>query len=119
MTYRDIAEVPDKIEPRRNPLALYYFGKDKKEQDYLLHNVPSGGVCVNDITLHYVQEDLPFGGIGASGMGAYHGPEGFITMSHSRAVYSQTMIDVLPIIGARPPFGEKFRKRISKVLGPI
>ena len=49
MTYRDIAEVPDKIEPRRNPLALYYFGKDKKEQDYLLHNVPSGGVCVNDI----------------------------------------------------------------------
>ena len=58
MTYRDIAEVPDKIEPRRNPLALYYFGKDKKEQDYLLHNVPSGGVCVNDITLHYVQEDL-------------------------------------------------------------
>ena len=52
-------------------------------------------------------------------MGAYHGPEGFITMSHSRAVYSQTMIDVLPIIGARPPFGEKFRKRISKILGPI
>ena len=72
MTYRDIAEVPDKIEPRRNPLALYYFGKDKKEQDYLLHNVPSGGVCVNDITLHYVQEDFA-GGI-ASGMGAYHGP---------------------------------------------
>ena len=119
MTYSDIAEVPDMIEPRRNPLAMYYFGKDKREQEYLLSHVQSGGVCINDITLHYVQEDLPFGGIGASGMGAYHGPEGFRSMSHARAIYSQTMIDVLPIIGARPPFGEKFRKTISKVLGPI
>ncbi|MEP1470178.1 MAG: coniferyl aldehyde dehydrogenase [Halieaceae bacterium] len=119
MTYGEITEVPDKVEPRRNPLALYYFGKDKKEQEYILSHVPSGGVCINDITLHYVQEDLPFGGVGASGMGAYHGPEGFRGMSHARAIYSQTMIDVLPIIGARPPFGEKFRKRISKTLGAI
>ena len=119
MTYADIAQVPDQIEPRRNPLAMYYFGKDKDEQEYLLSHVQSGGVCINDITLHYVQEDLPFGGFGASGMGAYHGPEGFRNMSHPRAIYRQTMIDVLPIIGARPPFGEKFRKRISKVLGVI
>ena len=119
MTYSDVAEVPDMIEPRRNPLAMYYFGKDKPEQEYLLSHVQSGGVCINDITLHYVQEDLPFGGVGASGMGAYHGPEGFRTLSHARAIYSQTMIDVLPIIGARPPFGEKFRKNISKILGPI
>ena len=76
MTYADITEVPNKIEPRRNPLAMYYFGKDKSEQEYLLNHVQSGGVCINDITLHYVQEDLPFGGVGASGMGAYHGPEG-------------------------------------------
>ncbi|MDB9977759.1 coniferyl aldehyde dehydrogenase [Porticoccaceae bacterium] len=119
MIYSDVAEVPDMIEPRRNPLAMYYFGKDKREQEYLLSNVQSGGVCINDITLHYVQEDLPFGGVGASGMGAYHGPEGFRSLSHARAIYSQTMIDVLPIIGARPPFGEKFRKNISKILGPI
>ncbi|HBF61965.1 MAG TPA: coniferyl aldehyde dehydrogenase [Gammaproteobacteria bacterium] len=119
MSYSDITEVPDMIEPRRNPLAMYYFGKDKVEQDYLLSHVQSGGVCINDITLHYVQEDLPFGGFGASGMGAYHGPEGFRNMSHARAIYSQTMIDVLPIIGARPPFGEKFRNRIRKALGPI
>ena len=119
MTYSDVAEVPDMIEPRRNPLAMYYFGKDKSEQEYLLSNVQSGGVCINDITLHYVQEDLPFGGVGASGMGAYHGPEGFKTLSHPRAIYSQTMIDVLPIIGARPPFGEKFRKNIRKILGAI
>jgi len=119
MTYSDVAEVPDMIEPRRNPLAMYYFGKDKPEQEYLLSHVQSGGVCINDITLHYVQEDLPFGGVGASGMGAYHGPEGFRTLSHARAIYSQTMIDVLPIIGARPPFGNKFRKNISKILGSI
>ena len=118
MTYSDVEEVPDMIEPRRNPLAMYYFGKDNREQEYL-SRVQSGGVCINDITLHYVQEDLPFGGIGASGMGAYHGPEGFKNMSHARAIYSQTMIDVLPIIGARPPFGEKFRKRITKTLGAI
>ena len=92
---------------------------DRAEQEYLFNRVPSGGVCVNDVTLHYVQEDLPFGGIGSSGMGAYHGPEGFRTMSHERAIYRQTMIDVLPIIGARPPFGEKFRKNIRKVLGAI
>ena len=119
MTYSDVAEVPDMIEPRRNPLAMYYFGKDKIEQEYLLSNIQSGGVCINDITLHYVQEDLPFGGVGASGMGAYHGPEGFRTLSHARAIYSQTMIDVLPIIGARPPFGKKFRKNITKILGSI
>ena len=119
MTYSDVTEVPDMIEPRRNPLAMYYFGKNKREQEYLLSHVQSGGVCINDITLHYVQEDLPFGGVGASGMGAYHGPEGFRSLSHARAIYSQTMIDVLPIVGARPPFGEKFRKNISKILGPI
>lgn len=119
MTYSDITQVPKMVEPRRNPLALYYFGKDHDEQEFLLNSVPSGGVCINDITLHYVQEDLPFGGVGASGMGAYHGPEGFRNMSHERAIYSQTMVDVLPIIGARPPFGEKFRKTIRKVLGPI
>ena len=119
MAYDDVAEVPDAIEPRRNPLAMYYFGKDKREQEYLLSRVQSGGVCINDITLHYVQEDVPLGGVGASGMGAYHGPEGFRNLSHPRAIYSQTMIDVLPIIGARPPFPEKFRKRIAKVLGSI
>ena len=119
LPYQDIAEVPGLIEPRSNPLALYYFGKDRAEQEYLFNRVPSGGVCVNDVTLHYVQEDLPFGGIGSSGMGAHHGPEGFRTMSHERTIYRQTMIDVLPIIGARPPFGEKSRKNIRKVLGAI
>ena len=119
MTYADIAEVPDKIEPRRNPLALYYFGADEGEQEYVLNHVQSGGVCINDIAVHYVQEDLPFGGIGASGMGSYHGSEGFETFSHGRAIYSQTMIDVLPVIGARPPFGDDFREYVGNTLGPI
>ena len=119
MTYDDIAEVPDLVDPRRNPLALYYFGADEGEQEYVMTHVPSGGVCINDIAVHYVQEDLPFGGVGASGMGAYHGPEGFQTFSHGRAIYSQTMIDVLPVIGARPPFGDDFREFVGNTLGPI
>ena len=61
LPYQDIADVPGLIEPRSNPLALYYFGMDRAEQEYLFNRVPSGGVCVNDVTLHYVQEDLPFG----------------------------------------------------------
>jgi len=119
MTYDNIADVPDLIQPRRNPLALYYFGADEAEQEYVLNRVQSGGVCINDIAVHYVQEDLPFGGIGASGMGSYHGPEGFRTMSHGRAIYSQTMVDILPVIGARPPFGDDFREYVSNTLGPI
>ena len=71
---------------------MYYFGMDKGEQEYLLSHVQSGGVCINTY-LHYVQEDLPFGGFGASGMGAYHGPEGFRNMSRN---YSQTLIDCCP-----------------------
>ena len=55
MTYSDVAEIPSMIEPRRNPLAMYYFGKDKREKEYLLSHVRSGGVCINDIILHYVQ----------------------------------------------------------------
>ena len=118
MTYSDITQVP-KMAAASQPAGAVLLRKDHDEQEFLLNSVPSGGVCINDITLHYVQEDLPFGGVGASGMGAYHGPEGFRNMSHERAIYSQTMVDVLPIIGARPPFGEKFRRTISKVLGPI
>lgn len=119
MTYDDIADVPDLIQPRRNPLALYYFGADEAEQEFVLNHVQSGGVSINDIAVHYVQEDLPFGGVGASGMGAYHGPEGFRTMSHGRAIYSQTMVDILPVIGARPPFEDDFREFVSNTLGPI
>ena len=60
MTYADVTEVPVKIEPRRNPLAICCFGRDKSEQPYLLSDVQSDRSCINDITLHYTQEGLPF-----------------------------------------------------------
>jgi coniferyl-aldehyde dehydrogenase len=97
-----IADAVRFIAEGTKPLGLYYFGNDSKEEAYVLEHTQSGGVTVNDILMHYVQENLPFGGIGASGMGAYHGRDGFLTFSHARAVFrqsKQTMADVL-----RPPF---------------
>jgi coniferyl-aldehyde dehydrogenase len=89
LSYDDIADAVSFIGRRAKPLGLYYFGEDKKEETFVLENTQSGGVTVNDVLLHYAQEDLPFGGIGPSGMGAYHGYDGFLTFSHARAVFRQ------------------------------
>ena len=109
--YSDIKETVAYIAAHARPLALYYFGKDTAERDFVLSNTTSGGVTVNDVLFHVAQEDLPFGGIGASGMGAYHGADGFKEFSHKKAVYSQTNADLLAVL--RPPYDEKFRKFIS------
>ena len=69
------------VNARPRPLALYYFGYDKREQQRVLHETHSGGVCLNDTLLHVAQDDMPFGGIGPSGMGHYHGHEGFLNFS--------------------------------------
>jgi coniferyl-aldehyde dehydrogenase len=68
-------------------------------------------VTVNDVFFHVAQEDLPFGGVGPSGMGAYHGKEGFNEFSHRKSVYTQAGTDLFAIV--RPPYGEKFRKFIG------
>ncbi len=96
------------------PLALYYFGRDAVEEKAILSGTQSGGVTINDVIMHYAMEDLPFGGIGASGMGAYHGVEGFRSFSHARAVYRQTGIDVAKMM--RPPYGTAIRKMIAGAL---
>jgi coniferyl-aldehyde dehydrogenase len=93
------------------PLAVYYFGEDKSEQERVLNETTSGGVTINDVIYHVAQEDLPFGGIGPSGMGAYHGREGFLEFSHKKAVYKQMKNDLLSIM--RPPYGETFRKQVG------
>jgi coniferyl-aldehyde dehydrogenase len=89
ISYDDIADAVSFVGRRAKPLGLYYFGEDKEEETFVLDNTQSGGVTVNDVLLHYAQEDLPFGGIGPSGMGAYHGHDGFLTFSHVRAVFRQ------------------------------
>jgi coniferyl-aldehyde dehydrogenase len=112
--YREIDEAIAFVNSRPRPLGLYYFGTDKTERDLVLNQTISGGVTVNDVFFHVSQEDLPFGGIGASGMGAYHGEDGFREFSHRKAVYTQTSTDVMGLF--RPPYGEKLRKFVASRL---
>ncbi len=110
-TYRSIDEAIDAVNARPRPLGLYYFGNDKAEERLVLSHTTSGGVTVNDVLLHVSMEDLPFGGIGPSGMGAYHGVEGFRTFSHAKAVFRQSKLDVIAMV--RPPYGARFLKIVS------
>jgi coniferyl-aldehyde dehydrogenase len=102
-SYKDIAEVIAFINAGPRPLALYYFGKDKAEQAKVLNQTTSGGVAINDVISHAGVEDIPFGGIGPSGMGNYHGYEGFKTFSHAKAVFTQSNIYMMKFTGMIPP----------------
>jgi coniferyl-aldehyde dehydrogenase len=108
-TYKNLSECVSYINARPKPLALYFFGEDKSEQDQVLSRTSSGGVTINDIAMHLAQLNLPFGGVGASGMGHYHGHDGFKNFSHARAVFKQGFISPLKLIGAIPPLSDKFR----------
>ena len=99
------------------PLALYYFGHDAAEENVLLTRTRSGGVTINDVAMHFLAEELPFGGIGASGMGAYHGEFGFQRFSHARAVFRQTRWDVSGLLGMRPPYGARLRRSLRFLIG--
>ena len=89
---------------------MYYFGKDKKEQDFVLNNTTSGGVTVNDVISQIQMEDLPFGGVGPSGMGSYHGHDGFKEFSHAKATYTQSKLNLMKIAGLVPPYKKKEEK---------
>ena len=92
LTFNQIEEVTEFVAKREKPLALYYFGK---QGDYILRHTISGGTCINDVIMHIVNHDMPFGGVGNSGMGTYHGKESFMTFSHRRSVVSTpTFIDM-------------------------
>ena len=104
MTYKDIGEVLDYVNARERPLALYLFTKDKALQDRVVKNTISGGVCLNDCVLHAAQHDIPFGGVGNSGMGQYHGPEGFHELSKLRPIFRQTARPTTPLL--YPPYGK-------------
>ena len=100
--YEQLAEAVQFINARPRPLAFYPFSRRRARIRYLLEHVMSGGVSVNDALWHVGQHDLPFGGVGASGMGHYHGGEGFLTFSKLRPVFYQA-----PVSGMRllwPPF---------------
>ena len=109
-TYSNVSESVDYINSKDRPLGLYYFGKDKKEQDFVLNNTTSGGVTVNDVISHIQMEDLPFGGVGPSGMGSYHGHDGFKEFSHAKATYTQSKFNLMKIAGLVPPYKRKEEK---------
>ncbi len=111
-SYDQIDEAIDYVNDRDRPLAIYYFGNDNAEQERVLSRTTSGGVTINDVIMHVSMEDLPFGGVGHSGMGSYHGREGFKTFSHARAVLKQSRIDVGAMM--RPPYGDKIRNMVKR-----
>ena len=112
-TYRDIEETIDYINARPRPLGVYYFGTDAAEQEAVESRTTSGGMCINDVLMHVMQEDLPFGGVGPSGMGSYHGIEGFRRFSHAKSIYSQTRVNVAKLSGMLPPYGSATEKTIK------
>lgn len=116
MTYSSMDEAIDYVNAHDRPLGLYYFGSDKAEEERVLSRTISGGVTVNDVIFHNAMEDLPFGGVGPSGMGNYHGADGFKTFSHMRAIYRQTGIDVAGIGGFKAPYGKATAKTLAKEL---
>ena len=106
-TYKDVSETVDYINSKDRPLGLYYFGEDTKEKDFVLDNTTSGGVTVNDVISHITMEDLPFGGVGPSGMGSYHGYDGFKEFSHAKSVYKQSWLNLNKVAGLVPPYKKK------------
>lgn len=113
-TYDRIEETIDYVNAHDRPLGLYYFGQDDQEQRQVLDRTISGGVTVNDVIFHISMEELPFGGIGPSGMGAYHGMEGFKTFSHAKSVYHQPKINVAKLAGLLPPYGKTTQAAIAR-----
>lgn len=90
LDFDDIDNVIDYVNNQEKPLALYYFGQNKKKAQYVLQNTSSGGACINDVVTHVANTHLPFGGVGSSGTGAYHGKYSFDTFSHTRSIVQST-----------------------------
>ncbi|GHE95380.1 putative coniferyl aldehyde dehydrogenase [Thalassotalea profundi] len=110
--YQSIEEAITYVNERERPLALYICSFDTQFQNKLLKETHSGGVCINDAAMHVGVEDLPFGGVGSSGMGNYHGIEGFKTFSHAKAIFSRGRMSMAKQLF--PPYGTFMHKLIYK-----
>lgn len=117
-TYDSIDEAIAAINCEPRPLALYYFGQDEEEQNYVLDSTLSGGVAINDVLMHAALEDAPFGGVGGSGMGHYHGREGFLEFSHARSVYKAGDHDPRAEWGMLPPYSEQLMQMMRAAVTP-
>jgi coniferyl-aldehyde dehydrogenase len=113
VTYRNIEDAIAYVNARPRPLALYHFDHDRSRARRVLESCIAGGACVNDTVLHFTQSRLPFGGVGASGMGSYHGHAGFLTFSHRMAVFRQSRLSSFALL--RPPY-RSMAERLTKFL---
>ena len=107
-TYDDLAQVIDYVNSHPRPLALYHFDENAERTARVLDQTVSGGACVNDVLFHVAHEGLPFGGVGPSGIGRYHGFDGFVTFSHQKSVLYQSRWSVQSLI--RPPYGPRLER---------
>ena len=117
MTFRTLEEAVRIVQERPRPLALYYFSRDRRKQRMVLERTASGGGCINDTVSHVGSQELPFGGIGDSGMGRYHGRSGFETFSHQRGILARSN---WPDVMLRyPPYRKKVRllKALFRIVG--
>ncbi|HWZ73314.1 MAG TPA: coniferyl aldehyde dehydrogenase [Casimicrobiaceae bacterium] len=114
--YDSLDQAIGKINARPRPLSLYMFGGDAAARRRVLDRTAAGGVTIDDTLLHFSNENLPFGGIGASGIGAYHGERGFLTFSHQKAVFIQPRLSFTWLL--RPPYGKRF-ERVLELLKKI
>jgi acyl-CoA reductase-like NAD-dependent aldehyde dehydrogenase len=112
--YERVEDAIAYINARPRPLALYVFDRDRRRVERTLHATASGGVAVNDCLLQIAQDDLPFGGAGASGMGRYHGPEGFKTFSQLRSVFRQSRLSIVGWL--YPPYARRITRFILRLM---
>ena len=108
--YRTLDEAISYVQQRARPLALYYFGRRNADIDRVLRETSSGGVTINDVILHVAQDDLPFGGVGPSGMGHYHGRDGFVAFSKAKGVFRQPRLNGVGLFN--PPYGKRFDRLV-------
>ncbi|MCA6058867.1 coniferyl aldehyde dehydrogenase [Thalassolituus sp. ST750PaO-4] len=111
--YRSLDDAIDYVNDRDRPLALYFFSYDKTQQKKVLERTHAGGVTINDTLMHIAQDDMPFGGVGPSGMGHYHGKEGFIALSKAKAVHRKGRFNSGQFI--YPPYGGAIQGLIRKL----
>jgi coniferyl-aldehyde dehydrogenase len=113
-TYQDLDEVIAYVNANDRPLGFYVFTNDSKREEKLLYATLSGGVTINNCMLHVAQHDLPFGGVGASGMGQYHGFEGFAEFSKMRPVFTNPRLSLLHLF--YPPYRPRHRRLLDALL---
>ncbi|MCZ4339371.1 coniferyl aldehyde dehydrogenase [Shewanella colwelliana] len=111
--YETVDNAIDFINDRPRPLALYIMSFSEQTQQHILAHTHSGGVCINETVFHVAADDAPFGGIGPSGMGHYHGKEGFLTMSHAKTVLSRGKLNTGKLV--HPPYGSAVQQLLMKL----